>query len=336
MPPLLEVRGLHTEFRTGAGLVRAVDGISYTVEQGETVAIVGESGSGKSVGALSILRLIPDPPGRITGRRDPVRRPRPARPLRSGDARDPRPRHRHGVPGADDLAQSRADHRAADHRDAGAASGRRPARRRSGARSSSWRWSASPTPAGGCKQYPHQLSGGMRQRVMIAIALACNPKLIIADEPTTALDVTIQAQILELMKSLTRPAQRRADRHHPQSRRGRPLCQPRERHVCRPDRRGRQRRCDLSRSRGIPTRWRCCAPCRGSTSRGGRASIRSTASRPTSPGSTAAAPSARAAASPSTQCARGQPAAGAGRRGEPCRRLLPERRAASAAQDVAA
>ena len=66
MPPLLEVRGLHTEFRTGAGLVRAVDGISYTVEQGETVAIVGESGSGKSVGALSILRLIPDPPGRIT------------------------------------------------------------------------------------------------------------------------------------------------------------------------------------------------------------------------------------------------------------------------------
>ena len=83
MPPLLDVRGLHTEFRTGAGIVRAVDGVSYTVEPGETVAIVGESGSGKSVGALSILRLIPDPPGRITDGRDPVRRPRPHAALRT-------------------------------------------------------------------------------------------------------------------------------------------------------------------------------------------------------------------------------------------------------------
>ena len=148
MPPLLEVRGLHTEFRTGAGLVRAVDGISYTVEQGETVAIVGESGSGKSVGALSILRLIPDPPGRITAG-EILFDGRDLRGLSEAEMRrDPRPRHRHGVPGADDLAQSRADHRPPDHRGAGAASGRGSRRRRSGARSSCSKWSASPTPAG--------------------------------------------------------------------------------------------------------------------------------------------------------------------------------------------
>ncbi len=203
MPPLLEVRALRTEFRTGAGLVRAVDGISYTVEHGETVAIVGESGSGKSVGALSILRLIPDPPGRVTGG-EVLFDGRDLRGLSEAEMREIRGRDigmvfqepmtslnpvlTIGRQITETLEQHQGIDRAAADRRAlellemvGIAD---PARR--------------------LKQYPHQLSGGMRQRVMIAVALACNPKLLIADEPTTALDVTIQAQILELMKTLAR------------------------------------------------------------------------------------------------------------------------------------
>ena len=202
MPPLLEVRGLHTEFRTGAGLVRAVDGISYTVEQGETVAIVGESGSGKSVGALSILRLIPDPPGRITageilfdGRDLRGLSEAEMRRVRGRDIgmvfQEPMTSLNPVLTIGRQITEVLEQHQGAD---------RPTAERRAlellemvGIADVSRR----------LKQYPHQLSGGMRQRVMIAIALACNPKLIIADEPTTALDVTIQAQILELMKSLT-------------------------------------------------------------------------------------------------------------------------------------
>jgi oligopeptide transport system ATP-binding protein len=202
MPPLLEVRDLRTEFHTGAGLVRAVDGISYTVEAGETVAIVGESGSGKSVEALSILRLIPDPPGRIVsgevlfdGRDLRALSEEQMRAVRGRDIgmvfQEPmtslNPVLTIGRQITETLEQhQRIDRAAADKRAVellemvGIAD---PKRR--------------------LRQYPHQLSGGMRQRVMIAIALACKPKLIIADEPTTALDVTIQAQILELLKSLT-------------------------------------------------------------------------------------------------------------------------------------
>jgi oligopeptide transport system ATP-binding protein len=201
MPPLLEVRGLHTEFRTGAGLVRAVDGISYTVEAGETVAIVGESGSGKSVGALSILRLIPDPPGRITGGQilfgGKDLRTIPEAEMRAIRGRDigmvfqePMTSLNPVLTIGRQITETLEQHQHAD----GAAANRRALELLEmvgigdGARR--------------LKQYPHQLSGGMRQRVMIAVALACNPKLIIADEPTTALDVTIQAQILELMKRL--------------------------------------------------------------------------------------------------------------------------------------
>jgi oligopeptide/dipeptide ABC transporter ATP-binding protein len=194
---------LHTEFRTGAGRVRAVDGISYAVEPGETVAIVGESGSGKSVSALSILRLIPDPPGRITGGevrflgRDLMQlSDEEMREVRGGDIgmvfQEPmtslNPVLTIGRQITETLEQHRRADRAAAHRRAvellGLVGIADPARR--------------------LKQYPHQLSGGQRQRVMIAIAIACDPKLIIADEPTTALDVTIQAQILELMSGLTR------------------------------------------------------------------------------------------------------------------------------------
>ena len=203
MPPLLEVRALHTEFRTGAGLVRAVDGISYTVEHGETVAIVGESGSGKSVGALSILRLIPDPPGRITNGEilfdgKDLRRLTEAgmREIRGRDIgmvfQEPMTSLNPVLTIARQITETLEQHQGAD---------RATAERRA---LELLEMVGIADPRRRLRQYPHQLSGGMRQRVMIAVALACSPKLIIADEPTTALDVTIQAQILELMKSLTR------------------------------------------------------------------------------------------------------------------------------------
>ena len=203
MSALLDVRGLCTVFRAGDATVRAVDGVSYTVEQGETVAIVGESGSGKSVGAMSILRLIPDPPGRITGGQilfagrdilratdDEMRR------IRGGDIgmvfQEPMTSLNPVLTIGRQITETLEQHRGADraecerraHELLGLVGIADAARR--------------------LKQYPHQLSGGMRQRIMIAIALACEPKMIIADEPTTALDVTIQAQILELMQRLTR------------------------------------------------------------------------------------------------------------------------------------
>lgn len=203
MGKLLEVKGLQTEFATSAGVVKAVDNVTYSVDEGETVAIVGESGSGKSVGALSILQLIPDPPGKIVGGEilfegqdllklsaEEVRQIRGRKismvfqePMTSLN-----PVLTIGMQLTETmvlhlgLSQEQADKRAEEL--LGLVGISEPGRR--------------------LKQYPHHLSGGMRQRVMIALALSCEPKLIIADEPTTALDVTIQAQILELMKNLTR------------------------------------------------------------------------------------------------------------------------------------
>jgi oligopeptide/dipeptide ABC transporter ATP-binding protein len=202
LQPLLDIRGLHTEFRTGAGIVRAVDGISYTVNAGETVAIVGESGSGKSVGAMSILRLIPDPPGRITAGevlfdgRDLLKlREEEMRQLRGSQIgmifQEPMTSLNPVLTIERQLTETLEQHRGATR--AQAVERAMELLRLVGIADAGRR----------LKQYPHQLSGGMRQRVMIAIALACDPKLIIADEPTTALDVTIQAQILELMKELT-------------------------------------------------------------------------------------------------------------------------------------
>src|SRR5258707_12585228 len=201
MPALLEVRDLHTEFRTGAGLVRAVDGVSYTVEAGETVAIVGESGSGKSVGALSVMRLVADPPGRITAG-EILFDGRDLRKLSEAEMREIRGRDI-GMAFQEpmtslnpvltigrQITETLEQHQGAD---------RATADRRA---LELLEMVGIADPVRRLRQYPHQLSGGMRHPVMIAIALACNPKLIIADEPTTALDVTIQAQILELMKTL--------------------------------------------------------------------------------------------------------------------------------------
>ena len=203
MATLLEIEGLKTQFFTSAGTVKAVDGVSYTVEQGETVAVVGESGCGKSVTALSILRLIPWPPGRIVDghirfdNKDLLSLDEESmREIRGRDIgmifQEPmtslNPVLNIGLQLTEtlvthmEITQEAAQRRAVELLEMVGIS--EPNRR--------------------LKQYPHHLSGGMRQRVMIAMALSCEPKLIIADEPTTALDVTIQAQILELMKDLTR------------------------------------------------------------------------------------------------------------------------------------
>ncbi len=199
--PLLQLKKLTTDFTTRAGVIRAVDGVSLHIDAGETLGVVGESGSGKSVTALSVMRLIPQPPGRIA-----------AGDIRYGEV--------------DLLGLTEAEMRKIRGKEiamifqepmtslnpvftiglqiAEVASlheglGRRAAWDRA---VEMLRIVHIPNPARLAAEYPHQLSGGMRQRVMIAMALSCNPRLLIADEPTTALDVTIQAQILELLGEL--------------------------------------------------------------------------------------------------------------------------------------
>jgi oligopeptide transport system ATP-binding protein len=203
MPPLLEVKNLQTYFFGAEGTVKAVDGVSFDVHEGETLGLVGESGCGKSVSALSILRLIPNPPGEIIGGEiffegrdllklsdEEIRRVRGNRiamifqePMTSlnpvltigRQIAEPMEVHRN-MPLKTALEKAKELLGKVQIPDSGTRVG----------------------------DYPHQFSGGMRQRAMIAMGLGCNPRLIIADEPTTALDVTVQAQLLELLKNLTR------------------------------------------------------------------------------------------------------------------------------------
>jgi peptide/nickel transport system ATP-binding protein len=199
--PLLEVADLKTWFFTRDGIVRAVDGVSFHVMPGETLAIVGESGCGKSVTALSVLRLVPSPPGRIVsgairlGGRDLLALSEAEmRDVRGNDIsmifQEPMTSLNPVLTIGRQIAETLTLHQGLD---------RRAALRRA---VEMLRLVHIPEAQRRIGQYPHQLSGGMRQRVMIAMALACNPKLLIADEPTTALDVTIQAQILDLMREL--------------------------------------------------------------------------------------------------------------------------------------
>jgi peptide/nickel transport system ATP-binding protein len=199
--PLLEVTDLRTWFFTRDGVVRAVDGVSFHVAPGETLAIVGESGCGKSVTALSVLRLVPSPPGRtVSGRirfagRDLLGLSEPEmRDVRGNEIsmifQEPMTSLNPVLTIGRQIAETLTLHQGLS-------------RNRALARAVDMlRLVHIPEAERRITEYPHQLSGGMRQRVMIAMALACNPKLLIADEPTTALDVTIQAQILDLMREL--------------------------------------------------------------------------------------------------------------------------------------
>jgi peptide/nickel transport system ATP-binding protein len=198
---VLDVAGLRTELSVGHGVIKAVDGMSFALERGETLAIVGESGCGKSMTALSLMRLVPEPPGKIVGGsvkldgRDLLQVDEAAmRAVRGNDIsmifQEPMTslnpvltigsQISEAVRLHQNLSRSAALDKAVDM----------------------LRLVRIPEPAQRAGEYPHQLSGGMRQRAMIAMALACNPKVLVADEPTTALDVTIQAQILDLILAL--------------------------------------------------------------------------------------------------------------------------------------
>jgi oligopeptide transport system ATP-binding protein len=199
--PVLQVKSLKTYFSTDDGIVKAVDGVSFDIDRGETLGIVGESGSGKSVTNLSVMKLIPSPPGRIVdgevlfNGRDVLKMPGDEiRRLRGNKIsmifQDPMTSLNPFLRISTQLVETIRLHQGL---------GKQEARERS---IEMLKLVGIPAPGKRIDNYPHQFSGGMRQRVMIAMALSCNPEVLIADEPTTALDVTIQAQILDLMQDL--------------------------------------------------------------------------------------------------------------------------------------
>ena len=201
--PLLEVRDLRVGFQTDHGLLTAVDDVDFTLEAGQTLGVVGESGCGKSVTAMSLMRLLPQPAGRILGGevllegRDLTKLPIEAmRKIRGNDIamifQEPMTALNPVQPVGKQIIEAIQLHEPTT-----------PDKALKRA-IELMEWVGIPAPAQRVNEHPHQLSGGMRQRVMIAMALSCHPKVLIADEPTTALDVTVQAQILDLLKRLQR------------------------------------------------------------------------------------------------------------------------------------
>ena len=199
VPPLLEVSGLRTEFETARGTILAVDGVSFTIERGEVLGLVGESGCGKSVTSLSILRLVP-PPGRVAAGRILLE----GEDLLAKDAEAMRRVRgaRIGMVFQEPMTSLNPVFSIGDQIAAAALA-------HGGGRTAAWRRAVEmlqlvqvPSARERVGDYPHQLSGGLRQRAMLALALVSGPRLLIADEPTTALDVTIQAQILDLLRRL--------------------------------------------------------------------------------------------------------------------------------------
>ncbi|MFZ4151339.1 ABC transporter ATP-binding protein [Streptomyces pseudogriseolus] len=200
---LLEVRDLHVEFRTRDGVAKAVNGVTYGVDEGETLAVLGESGSGKSVTAQAVMGILDTPPGRITGGevlfqgRDLLKlKEEERRRIRGAEMamvfQDALSALNPVLTVGDQLAEMFTVHRGMSRKDARAKAVELMDRVRI------------PAARERVRQYPHQFSGGMRQRIMIAMAIALEPALIIADEPTTALDVTVQAQVMELLAELRR------------------------------------------------------------------------------------------------------------------------------------
>jgi oligopeptide/dipeptide ABC transporter ATP-binding protein len=201
MAPLLEIKGLKTHFSTDDGILQAVDGVDISINRGETLCVVGESGCGKTVTAMSILKLIAMPPGRIAAG-EIIFEGRDLVPLTSNQLdeirakeigfifQEPMTSLNPVLTVGEQIAESLRRHEAVT---------RKQALERT---IEMLKLVQIPNAEGRVHNYPHQFSGGMRQRVMIAMALACKPKLIIADEPTTALDVTIQAQILDLLQDM--------------------------------------------------------------------------------------------------------------------------------------
>ena len=290
--PLLEIRDLHVCFETRDGIVHAVDGVSLAVDRGRTLGVVGESGSGKSVTALTVMGLTRLPNATISGEvlfdgvdllgfpADDLRRVRGKRvamifqdPLSSLH-----PLYTIGWQIVEAIqAHERVSEKAARARALEAL-----------------REVGIPNAADRLSSYPHELSGGMRQRVMIAMALVLDPEILIADEPTTALDVTVQAQILDLVRELQARARHRRRPHHARPRGHRGDGRRGRRDVRRARRRARAARRASSTTPSTPTRGASCSRCRAPRPRARSRSTRSRARRRASSRSRAAAPSTRA------------------------------------------